>query len=127
MEYVALVSGLAIVEFVIFTGMTGAARGRHNIEAPATVGHPEFERRFRVQQNTLEQLMVFLPGIWLFAYFVSPFYAALIGCVFLIARPLYAFGYFSGPGRRVPFFVAGFLANMLLLLGGLIGAVAEIL
>ena len=122
MEYVALVSALAIVELVVFTGLTGAARARTGLEAPATTGHPEFERYFRVQQNTIEQLMVFLPGIWLFAHFVSPFYAAAIGCVFLIARPLYCMSYVKEPNRRVPFFVVGFLANVALLLGGIFGA-----
>jgi hypothetical protein len=36
----------------------GILRGRHNIRAPAASGHPLFERAYRVQLNTLEQLAV---------------------------------------------------------------------
>ena len=71
MEYVALVSGLALLQYVAFGMLVGRARGRYGVKAPAITGHEVFERYFRVQQNTLELLVVMLPAIWLFARYVE--------------------------------------------------------
>ncbi len=103
--------------------LTALARARYEVEVPATVGHPIFERYFRVQQNTLEQLIAFFPGLLLFAYFVSPTWAAGIGVVFVIGRGLFAWGYVTDPPRRGPGFLLSWLSNIALILGGLIGAV----
>ena len=59
----ALVLCLAIILFIATAIKVGAARGKYGIHAPATSGHPEFERIFRVQQNTLEQLVAFIPSV----------------------------------------------------------------
>ena len=71
MELVAIVAGLALLEYWVFLWLCGQARGRFNVAAPATAGHPEYERYFRVQMNTIEQLVLFLPGMLGFAVFVS--------------------------------------------------------
>ncbi|MGJ8631887.1 MAG: MAPEG family protein [Glaciecola sp.] len=54
-------------------------RTKYKVAAPAVSGHPIWERRYRVQQNTLEQLIIFIPALWLFASFVSPSIAAAVG------------------------------------------------
>jgi hypothetical protein len=125
MEYVAVVVALALLEYLVFTLQCGQSRGRLGVPAPATTGHPEFERRFRVQQNTVEQLVVFLPGIWLFARYVSPPVAAGLGLVFILGRALYARAYVVDPARRGPGFGLTLLANLVLVVGGLIGALVE--
>ena len=61
MEYVAIVTVLVLIEYFVFGALVGRARGRAEIEAPATTGDPIFERYFRVHQNTMEQLVMFLP------------------------------------------------------------------
>ncbi len=63
MDYVNLVVFAALVEYVVFVGVVGNARNKYGVEAPATTGHPQFERLHRVQINTLEQLIVFIPAI----------------------------------------------------------------
>ena len=67
MAYVDIVTALALLQFIVFGFKVGRARGRYGVKAPAITGNEIFERHFRVQQNTLEQLMVFLPGMYLFS------------------------------------------------------------
>ncbi len=127
MEYVAIVTALVLLEYTVFALMAGAARGRLKILAPATTGNPEFERYFRVQQNSIEQLITFLPALWLFGRFVSGPIAALLGVVFLVGRLVYALGYWRDAEKRAPGFVIGELANVALILGALVGAILAVL
>lgn len=123
MELVAVVAILALAEYLYFAMRAGWARGRYEVAAPATHGHPLFERHLRVQENTIEQLVVFLPGLFLFARYVSPPVAAGLGLVFILGRALYARAYVSDPAGRGPGFLLTLLSNAVLLLGGLVGAV----
>ena len=127
MELVAIVAGLALLEYWVFLWLCGQARGRFGVAAPATAGHPEYERYFRVQMNTLEQLVLFLPGLAGFAVFVSETFAALLGGVFIVGRALYARGYIQDPAKRGPGFLLTFLANLGLVGGALVGAVLRLL
>ena len=127
MESVAIVTVLALIEYLFFGFRAGAARGKFGVEAPATTGHPEWERLFRVQQNTLEQLIVFLPALWLCATYVNAGVAAGLGVVYLIGRLVYAAAYVKDPASRTAGFVTGFLANVALLLSGAVGALLELL
>jgi hypothetical protein len=80
-----------------------------------------------VQQNTLEQLVVFLPSLWLFAWFVDARWAAVIGLVFLLGRFVYRAAYLKDPGKRTAGFAIGMLAVLTLGIGALIGAVLRLL
>ena len=86
MVLVAIVVGLVLFEYLVITWKCGQARGRLGVAAPSTTGNAEFERRFRVQQNTVEQLVIFLPATYLFATFVNAPIAAGLGLVFLLGR-----------------------------------------
>ena len=122
MTWVAVVASLALIEYVVILMLTGQARGRFGVPAPATTGNPSFERYFRVQQNTIEQLVIFLPALFGFAYFASAGLAALLGLVFIVGRALYARGYVQDPAKRGPGFLLTLASNVVLLLGATIGA-----
>src|SRR5438034_6258427 len=89
----ALVSALALLLYVAVFAAAGRARHRFDVKAPAVTGPPEFERAFRVQQNTLEQLVWFIPALWLFALYVSPLWGGIIGLVWIAGRAHYAVSY----------------------------------
>ena len=91
---------IALLEYMTFGALVGRARARFGVKAPATVGHPEFERIYRVHQNTLESLVVFVPALWIFGLYVSPLLAAAFGAVFVIARAIYAVGYIKAAEKR---------------------------
>jgi glutathione S-transferase len=100
MTWVVIVVVLALLQFIGFGSAVGWARGKFQVAAPATTGNEEFERYFRVQMNTLEQLVVFLPAIWLFARYVDPEWAAILGAVYLAGRFIYFFSYVRNPKSR---------------------------
>jgi hypothetical protein len=127
MAYVDIVTALAVLQFIVFGFRVGAARGRYGVKATAITGNDIFERHFRVQQNTLEQLIAFLPGIYLFARYFNPLVAAALGVVYLVGRELYAFTYVKDPAKRDVGYGMTFLPMVILVAGGLIGAVRAIL
>jgi uncharacterized MAPEG superfamily protein len=127
MELVVAVGALALLEYLVFVMMCGHARGRCGVAAPSTTGNPVFERYFRVQANTLEQLVLFLPGLALFAIYVSEPVAAGLGGFFILGRAIYAWGYIADPARRGPGFGITLLTNAVLLVGGLIGVIVRLL
>jgi glutathione S-transferase len=98
-------------------------RAVHRIMAPATTGHPAYERAFRIQQNTLEQLVAFVPAVWLFSMLVNPTIGALVGAVWVIGRVIYWVSYARNPETRGPGFIIAFLALIVLILGALVKAI----
>ena len=96
--WTALVSRPALLVYFYMGLRVSQGRGKYNIEAPATTGHPEFEKAFRVHANTLEWLPLFLVSLWLFSLVVGDFWAAGVGAVWIIGRILYLAGYSKAPG-----------------------------
>jgi uncharacterized MAPEG superfamily protein len=123
--YPALVTVLALMVYIWNFMGAGQARGKHQIVAPATTGHPEFERKLRIQQNMLEQLIVFLPSLWIFCKTVDPLIGAALGLVFVIGRIIYSAAYAADPARRSLGFSLGALPTVILLLGSLAGVIYD--
>lgn len=128
MELVVLVVMLALIQFIVFGAQVGQARMKYGIKAPAMTGHVMFERQLRVQMNTLEVLVVFIPAAFAFAYLADNLgwygseIAAFLGVVYLIGRHLYARAYLRDPASRS----IGFLLSMvpcMLMIGGALVAV----
>ncbi len=127
MAWVLIVMARALFQFVAFGIAVSRARGRYAVTAPATTGNPVFERYFRVQMNTLEQLVAFLPAIWLFAQFIDPRWAAGLGGVYLIGRQLYFVSYVKDPKTRGPGYGLSTAPILIMLLGVLYAAVRMLL
>lgn len=127
MEWIALVTLLVATEYFFLAILVGKSRSENGIAAPAIVGDEKFERVFRVQQNTLEQLIIFFPALWIFGYYVSPTIGAALGVVFLVGRIMYARGYVQHPDKRAPGFIIGSLATLALMVGGLVGVIGQLI
>ncbi|NKB36747.1 MAG: MAPEG family protein [Gammaproteobacteria bacterium] len=127
MDYVALVIVLAILEYFFFMGMVGKARGDYSVKAPATTGDEMFERYYRVHQNTLEQLVMFIPSIYCFGVYMHALGAAALGLLFLIGRMVYFKAYIADPDSRGVGMMIGFMSIMILMLGALVGIIIELI
>jgi len=123
MTFVSIVATLALVEYLVISLLTGRARATYKVEAPATTGHPMFERWYRVQQNTVEQLVVFLPALFLFANYASTRLAGWLGLAFIAGRIVYARSYVADPTSRGTGFTIGFVAVVILVVGALLAAI----
>ena len=122
----ALAAILALLVYVGPAVNVSRMRVRHNVRAPSVNGPPEFERAFRVHQNTQEQLVLFIPALWLFTLLVSALWGGLIGLVWVAARIFYVYSYLRDPDSRGPGFAVAFACSLVLLLGALAGAIVNL-
>ncbi|HEV2267828.1 MAG TPA: MAPEG family protein [Steroidobacteraceae bacterium] len=127
MALVHLIVALALLQFFAFATAVGMAREKYNVAAPATTGNEIFERYFRVQMNTMELLIMFVPGIWMFGFYVSANVAAGLGAIYIIGRCIYFFSYVKDPRKRSLGFGLSAGPVAVLLIGALIGAAAGLL
>lgn len=118
-----LVTLLTVLLLFGITLMVGRARGKYAIKAPATSGHPLFERVYRVHMNTLEQTVLFLPTLWLAAHYGFGAWAGVVGLLWLMGRVWYAAAYLKDPAKRGPGFGLGMLSWLALLVMACIGVV----
>ena len=123
MNYVHIVAILAVLQFFMFGVQVGRARARYGVKAPATSGHEQFERAFRVQMNTLEQLVGFLPALFIASFYWPQAVVGAIGAIYLVGRMLYWRSYVAEPKNRGPGFLLTVLPTFVLLAMGLYGSV----
>lgn len=121
---IGLVTVLALILYLVLTVNVTRARAKYKVLPPQMSGNPAFERVLRVQQNTLEQLVLFLPGLWLFSQFVSPVWGSGIGAAWIVGRILYAWGYYKTAEKRLIGFAINSLATLILLVGSLVGIIS---
>lgn len=111
-----LVVLLTVLLLFIVTLLTGRAREKYGVKAPATTGHPLFERAYRVQMNTLEQTVIFLPALWLAARWGNAGSAGILGLIWIAGRIWYVVAYNRDPASRGPAFITSLLMLALLIL-----------
>jgi len=127
MEITAIVTVLVLLQYTWFGIQVGTMRGKLKIDAPAMAGASDFDRTFRVHYNTMEQLVVFLPALWLYGYMVNHLWGAGFGAVFLVGRFLYRAEYLKDPGSRAPGFTMTILPSAVMLIWVLVVAVRALL
>jgi glutathione S-transferase len=127
MHLPAIITLFSLLLFFFISIYVGYARTKYGIKAPATTGNDDFERIFRVQMNTLESLVLFLPALWLFGHYVSPLWAGVTGAVWLVGRVDYAISYARSAAARSRGFGISALAFVVLALGAGIGVVVRIM
>jgi uncharacterized MAPEG superfamily protein len=127
MDWVIIVTVLVLLQYTVFGLQVGSMRVKHSVKAPATSGAPEFERMNRVHCNTMEQLILLLPLMWLFAHVVNPTWAAGFGAVFLVGRFLYRSAYLKDPSGRSAGFTISFLPSAVMAIWLLIAAIRNLL
>jgi len=121
MHFTVVATFLALLTYLGLSTYVSTARGKYGVKAPAVTGNADFERVLRVQQNTLEQIVLFLPSLWMFGAYVSDLWAGLLGLVWVAGRLLYAYSYYQDAAKRGPGFIIAISASLVLLVGSLIG------
>jgi glutathione S-transferase len=127
MTWVTLVALLALLQFMVFLGLVGWARGRYGVHAPAVAGNETFERYFRVQQNTLECLIMFLPALFIAEHYWDPNWIAAIGAVYLVGRVVYLRSYVRNPKQRTLGYAISVLPILILVIAGFVGVFRTLL
>ena len=123
MPYIDLVAMLAVAQLIFFGVLVGRARGRYGVKAPAITGHEVFERTYRVQMNTLELMVAFLPALYVASKYWPPMWVTAAGAVYLVGRIVYWRSYVAAPATRG----LGFMLSMLPILALVIGAIGGLL
>ncbi len=114
MPVIELIAILAVLQFLVFGALTGDARRKSGLKAPAITGHDGFERMYRVQMNTLETLVAFLPALFLAGRYAPVWLVAGLGVAYLIGRTLYWRGYVADPSKRSFGFMLSMIPTMAL-------------
>ncbi|MFM5891203.1 MAG: MAPEG family protein [Dolichospermum sp.] len=125
--YPSLVTVSALILYFIVTINVGRARFKYQVPVPQTTGNPDFERVLRVQQNTLEQLALFIPALWLFSIYISPIWGAALGVSWVLGRIAYAWGYYQAAEKRGLGFAISSLSSIGLILGSLVGIILSMI
>jgi glutathione S-transferase len=125
-NYTAIVTLVAIGFYFFLATRVAGAHGKFGVKLPATTGHPDFERVFRVHVNTLEWMPTFLVPLWLCAIYLSDIGAAALGLVWIVGRALYFAGYRQAVEKRLPGFFIQSTACLLLFIGAAAGVLIHL-
>lgn len=123
LDYATLVVLLALLQYFWFSMRVAMTRGKYKVSAPACEGNEVWERIFRVQQNTMEQLILLVPASYAFAFYLSGKWVLLPGAMYIIGRFLYAAEYEKDPKSRTPGMALTLLANVILIAGAFFGLI----
>jgi glutathione S-transferase len=127
MEATVIVTFLALAQYALFGIQVGALRGKLDVPAPRETGPEQFERMNRVHLNTAEQLIVFIPALWMQAYYANPLHGAILGLVFIAGRFIYRAAYLKDPKTRSLGFALTFIPSAVLATWALVAAVRQLL
>jgi glutathione S-transferase len=95
----AAVTLLAVLISLAFAIRVARTRDRSKIDAPAMSGSRDLEYALRVQGNTVEQFVMFVPSLWLAALYFPDWWAPILGLVWCLGRIVYSFVYGDAKSR----------------------------
>ena len=124
-QYTSIVTMIVVLFYFFIATRVPLARRKYNVQLPAINGHPDFERVFRVHQNTLEWMPIFLPSLWLCAIHLTDVGAAVLGVIWIVGRFIYYIGYAREVQRRLPGFFIQSFACLLLIVGAIAGMIIK--
>ena len=127
MEITIVIILLALLQFIYFTGKAGFTRVKHGVDAPNTTGNVTWECIYRVQQNTMEQLVIFIPAMLTFQFYVSQKWVMIPGVIFIVGRAIFSHLYTKDPKTRGPGMILSFFSNIALVVGSLIGIAIKLI
>ena len=127
MKYTVLITIAALVYTFILGGRVGIRRLKLGVDAPAISGQPEFDVAFRIHMNTIEQLVLFIPMLWIAVTVIGDIWAAAIGAVWIVGRMIYAAGYTADVNKRRPGMIITLLSTAVLTVMSLWGVVQAFL
>ena len=125
MKLTASVTIASLLMYIWVFAKAGNARKIYQVPAPAMDGPAGFLAAMRVQANTVEQLVLFLPALWLCCLLMSDQLAAGLGVLWVLGRIIYALGYYQAPSRRGLGFGISSLASLGLLIGAVTGLIVH--
>lgn len=123
MPAITLIAALAIVQYLAFGALTGRARAKSGLKAPIMTGDEGFERMYRVQMNTIELLVAFLPALYLASLYWPAYFVAPLGAVYLVGRHIFWRAYVTDPAKRGLGFGLSILPIYILVISAIVGAV----
>jgi len=126
MQYVELIGIFAVMQYLFFGFLTGRARANTGVKAPAITGHEDFERMYRVQVNSLEMLVAFLPALFIAGKYWPAWVTCGLGIIYIAGRFLYWRTYIANPSKRVSGFLLSLIPTFLLILLALLGVIISL-
>lgn len=126
-HYTQAATLLTLLVYLVVSLNVARARGKYGVKAPAVTGNEYFERAYRVQTNTLEQMVFFLPSMWLYALLLTDKGAAFGGVIWVIGRVIYSVSYVRNPASRGVGFTISFIAAIGLFLGAAYGVLKALM
>lgn len=116
----------ALLVYFWITLNVGRARVAYGVAAPAASGHPEFDKRYRVQMNTVEQLVWFVPALIIGAPVLGDMIAAGLAATWALGRVIFAVTYYKDPAKRSLGFALTLLPTFVLLIAGIWGGISAL-
>ncbi len=123
MQVAVLLIMIALLQYIYFTMVTGLSRSKYHVNAPATTGNETWECLYRVQQNTLEQIIIYIPAVLAFSHYVSATWVLLPGIGYLVGRQIFAIVYVKNPPKRGLGMILTFLSSLSMVIGTIIAIV----
>ena len=92
-QFPILITIITLFIYQILSLNVSRSRFQNKIPAPITVGNLNFERAYRTHLNFLENMVIFLPLVWICSSFGNNIFY-LLSCVFwIIGRVVFSISY----------------------------------